>query len=311
MLLAKIRGYLLISPPMIAKTHPTELNQPFMALLKPIREHLDLISMTISTVANAVFLAGKLFTQVPSRVTRSAFVALNVVGFLYLDWQVSFTIKTARDSLLALKLKVWHIAILTAVCTVNAISDMALMTAGLAAALASWASRPEVATAIYTVTRPWGISFLFVAIAMDVSYYALRRSVACELKDLNSSRRFQNIFSALVGKARRSNGDDVTAVKIRASMDKYTLETLLNKLQGRFDPTVLMKQVKENVNTQLDAERNNLGLRAIGYAGLFLCKAYPDSLVQAITLFATSLLYTANNAYKKWHEARQRDVILS
>jgi hypothetical protein len=296
--------------PMIAKTYPIELYQPFMDLLKPIREHLDLISMTISTVANAVFLAGKLFTQVPSRVTRSAFVALNVVGFLYLDWQVSFTIKTAKDSLLALKLKVWHIAILTALCTVNAISDMALMTAGLAAALASWATRPEIATAIYTVTRPWGISCLFIAITIDVSYYLLRRSVACELKDLNHSRRFQNIFSALLGKVRSTSRDDITAAKVRASMDKYTLETLLNKLQGRFDATAVMKQVKENVNTQLEAERNNLGLRAIGYVGLFLCKAYPDSLVQAITMLATSLLYTANNAYKKWHEARQRDAIL-
>lgn len=293
---------------MITKTHTLELYQPFADWLKPLREHLDLISMTVSTVANAVFLAGKLFTQVPTKATRSAFVVLNVVGFLYLDWQISFTIKTAKDSLLALKLKVWHVAVLTAVCTVNAISDMALMTAGLTAAIASWASRPAIATAIYTVTRPWGISFLFVAIALDVSYYFLRRSVACELKDASGSQRLQAIFSALLGKPSNIQ-NNIMASNIRASMDKYTLETLLNKLRGHFDAAVVMKYVKENVYTQLEAERNNLGLRAIGYVGLFLCKAYPDSLVQAITLFVTSLLYTANNAYKKWHEARQRQAI--
>ncbi|TXI39843.1 MAG: hypothetical protein E6Q59_04175 [Nitrosomonas sp.] len=101
------------------------------------------------------------------------------------------------------------------------------------------------------------------------------------------------------------------AAQIRASMDKYTLAVLLAKLKNEETPDyiALLKQIKDNVATQLISDRNTLGLRGFGYLALGLNKAYPDTLVQPITYFATSLLYTANRAYKKWCEARQRAML--
>lgn len=291
--------------------------------IKPIREHLDLISSTVGMIANACFLAGALFSSIPEKITRTAFVAMNTIGFLYLDWQVSFTIKTSRDCQMAYQARNWPTWSMTALKAISAVSDFLLMSAGLIASLALWSNRSYMATAIYTVTRPWGVTFIFIAIVLDVSTYVanryLRASLPLLLEDSAVSERASNVLGALKAYSRGETlegipmEDVLFASRIRTSMDKYTLETLEMKLNTNeaVDRAQLLAEVNKNIATQLTNERNTLGLRALGYVGLYLCKAHPNTIVQPITYFATSLLYTANRAYKKWREAQQRSNLLS
>ncbi len=292
---------------------------PIMSFLKPIREHLDLIASTVSTIANTLYLAGKLFSSVPVMVMRSAFVAVNTVGFLFLDWQISFTLKTAKDCSVAMCLRSWKRFMLAAISTISAVSDLFLMLGGLAASIALWMQRPAVSAALYTVMRPWGVLFLFVAITLDVSYYYANRHLVQQLDAVGHSRatseHARNILRVLSTQSAEGipRQDTLLAVSIRCTMDKYTLEKLLEKVNAstisKQTSLVLLRQIRANVATQLESDGNNLGLRALGYIGLFLCKAYPDSLVQATTLFVTSLLYTANRADKKFQESVQRSAI--
>ncbi len=287
---------------------------PF-APLKQLREHLDLISYTVTMVSNAVFLAGKLFSTVPELVTRTSFLLMNTVGLLYLDWQVSATVKSSKDCQLARRVCNWPLVGQTALCTLNGASDTLLIIGGFLASLASWAKYPSVRATLYTIMRPWGVTFIFVAAGLDVLYYLTYRRVTQQLERVcqapDSVLRAKCILHILKGGDGDSN-DAHLASLVRASMDKYTLEVLLSRLDDKdTDSLLLLTQIKENIATQHITERITLGLRAIGYVALGLNKAFPDTLVQPITYFATSLLYAANRAYKKWQEARQRQAIVS
>lgn len=288
----------------------------FQPILKPIREHLDLISSTTSTIANFVFLSGKLFAQIPATLTRSAFVVMNSIGLLYMDWQVSFTLKTTKDSVMSLKMDVWQLVALTVAATVSGISDLLLMLAGVGASVASWAGRQSISSSIYTVTRPWGVTFLFVAAALDIGnrllHYSLKGRLTQLMHDEKAKDRCEAILNTLISKpADIDPKDRFLVAAIRIAMDKYTLETLLTRLTSRkrCDAHLLMKQVKDNIEVQSAFTWNNLCLRILGYPALYLCKAYPDTLVHAATLCTTSILHTVNNAWKKWQESFQRSDI--
>ncbi len=270
------------------------------SFIEPIRKQLDVISMIITTVANSVFLAGKLFPWVPQMVTRSAFVTINTVGFLFLDWQVSSTIKSIGDFCHATSIEAHKMVVLTALTVMSTVSGILLMVGGFGASVASWMQHPAVAASMYTVMRPWGVTFLFVAIFMDVANYFTCTQLLTDLR-LDAT----GVVQSLQGKKPMTP----LALRVRYVMDKDTLHKLLQGRCGWWSSRKLVNEVIKNVETQTHYTESNLGLRALGYVGLFICKANPDSLIQAITLFVTSVLYTGARVYKKCKEYAQQQRI--
>jgi hypothetical protein len=285
-----------------------------------VREHMDVILSTVTTVSTTLFFLGKAFPQVPDTLTRTAFLIRNAIGLAFLDWQVSFARKTVSDCWLAARTRTVSTCALAAATAINAFSDIFLVIAGTAAALASWANRVPIAHAIYAVTRPWGISFLVLTIALDVFSHIAHRSLHGDLTQLAngwfSSRRAYSILSCLnafeAGKSLNgfSVDDARLATRIRSSMDKYTLQTLLDAHRSSpLRSSAQLQLIIKNVGTQMHYTHLSIGLRAAGYVGLLLCKAYPDSLIQATTLLSISLSYTSSQIYKRWQEAKHRFAI--
>lgn len=276
------------------------------SVVKSIREHLDLITSAVITIARSIFFIGKLSNKVPKKAVNFSFVMINTAGVLYLDWQVNALKKGAKDLIFALKARVVPLVILTTLRMVQLVNDVFMLFAGLAAASYLFAERHGVADKIYAIMRPWGITFLVISIILDFSNYQLYHSTKSELQEALVDKRCKYLLHALC--RREASAQDLAlAAKIHASMDRYTLETLLTT-QNKSSHS-LLRQVVANIATQQESERNNLSLRLYGYGALFLCKAYPHTLVHATTLLTTSLLYTLHHCYKKWFEADQRRQI--
>lgn len=281
-----------------------------------IREHMDVVLSAVTTVSTTLFFLGKATSEIPVQITRTAFLIQNAVGLAYLDWQVSFIVKTANDCWFALRTHTLPTLAITAATAVNAVSDVLLVIAGNAAALASWANRAPIAQAIYTVTRPWGLSFLVLTVALDFFSYFAHRSLMADLEQLSNSwwykRQATTILAALssfqeTGKISTASPTTQLAARIRASLDKYTLYTLIDQSKSRLaGPAKHLQLIMQNVGTQQQHTFRSVGVRALGYVGMLLCKTYPDSLIHATTLLVVSLFYTTNQLYKRWQEAKHR-----
>ncbi len=288
-------------------------------LFESIRQHGDIIS----NVGYLIFTAGMLIPWVPEKITQIAFVAVNAMGILYLDFMVSFTVKTGGDCYFSCFARSWSTAALTAFRTINAVSDTALMALGLIASCALLLSKPKVATTIYAVTRPWGLTFLVVAIALDICNYVAYKTLSDRVKTLskddNASDRMRNILRDWKNFGWRGGleGDKEErdlAARIRATMDKYTWKTLKGILDvidvDNADSARITRgfnAVMQNIETQRVTERNTIGLTVINYVALGVGKALPNTIWQGLSYLSASILNTLNQCYKKGRQHGQRE----
>jgi len=272
-------------------------------LIADVRANMDIIS----SVANTTFLVGKLFPVVPEMITRTAFLCVNVTGFLYLDFQWNCINKYAQDTLCSWAAQDVTTLIASAAKTVTAVSDLFLMVLGCTAAAAAWLGQRAVQKRLYAITCPWGLTFLIVAVALDVWSYAASQRALQLLTDVqrqaNDACRPNELLMALKQPQRKNQNPHAlyTASQIRAVLDTYSWTKLQNRLHAR--ERGLVDRLHTELNTMTGASVSKFGLRGFGYVALFISKAYPDTLIQAVSLCASSMLYTLHSLYRRAQQA--------
>jgi len=286
--------------------------------VESVRQHGDLIT----NIGYLIFAAGRLIPNIPQSVSDWGYIATNLTGLLYVDFMVSFTWKTARDCIFCLQHKNWLTSLLTLTRTVNAVSDTCLLALGIVAAGAIGIERGDVATTIYTVTRPWGVTFLFIAIGLDIANYFAYRNIGLAVEQLNeepeASERMRHIlhswqsFAALTPPSQWEHQDPL-ASNIRATMDKYSWKTVRELLANVDLNTLPSSRVQkgfhailDNIETQRLTGRNTLLLTVINYAAPFVRKAFPYSTGEALFYLFASSLNTCNQCYKKKRQHDER-----
>ena len=96
-------------------------------------------------------------------------------------------------------------------------------------------------------------------------------------------------------KSNQKLGARKAASQVRAVLHTYSWTRLQSKLRSNNGKIVSL--LDKELNTQTSANVSKFGLRVFGYIALFISKAYPDTLTQAISLCTSSTLYTLHSLY--------------
>lgn len=260
---------------------------------------------------DAVFFAGKMWSGVPAILTKTALTLLSGVGFISMPYTLDFMVKSCKDAIFGYRGGNYTVMLIAAAKVAELVSTVGLIVSSFAASVEGMRNETSIQDSLYKMMTPLGEATLALGIGLTVVYmYMNHRALKIlEAGDLTDHR---SLIDSLTGQS----DADASAAVIRLSMDKDTLEHLLQLSKGLPQGDLnakeeLVKILEKNIKTQ---QVINLGgqcvLFIIGDILLAVEKWYtPNSLVSASINLGMASIYTAKILVENLREVDQRHQI--
>lgn len=288
-----------------------------------------LMSLTVTALDTCV-LAAKLFSAVPQTVGYGAKVLLSYIGEISFTAQIRLLLKTVSD-LKDVIVERRGVGVVVVAFKVAEVASTLLLSAGTTlASMAAFMGRMELVGVLYSVLRPWGVALTLVSVALEGYQYYANRHLLRELSDLSvkpmSDERSLFLLKSLREPQRACTDPRYHPLrsKIVQQLDREAWRVLQEALQKglgtweaplneeqRLKVRELVAVLKENSRKKTTLAESSVALTALGYLSMGLCRAYPDTLLQASLLWSLSVLFTSKLLYRKGWEHRFCDAVES
>jgi len=288
--------------------------------VRVLNKHTDLISSCGILAITTCLLAGKLFKSMPVLIPRLAKIVFDFAGIIWLNVQIRDLIKSGQDlkraGYLGEKSAVVETALKVFVKTVNIVLTCTIFTCSVVAAC----GLPQISLLVAMTFRPLGLSSLGLDILTNIREYRVNESLIGRLNHIEISsvddqivaktmRCFVNIITnsqRQFDSCEHTEEEGRLATLIVRQLDTWTLETLQESFEKRrllnqpeIDSNKLFSEIKNSMIHRQNMTKANLGLIALGYGAMGICRAFPESLVEVSTRWGMSVLYTSRLIYDK------------
>jgi hypothetical protein len=296
------------------------------------RSHSDLVSGLGLFTLNTSILASRIFKQIPSFVQRSAFTALNFTGLIWMNMQIRDLGKSGEDLWFNLRAGDGEGIVFTAAKVVVKSLNILLTGSMLAASIASLCSYPQIALSMYTIMRPFALFSLYVGIGTQI--YDDRKNKALHRQLTHIEDQPDKVRAVMTCFLKRLYKESPTVVESREhrlayhtfnQLDHHSMEALIEGFQKKYaaeNSEKLMNilsqetinehfhQLRNALNQKTQFTQANLGLLALGYACMAVCRMWPDSLIQSSVTWGMSLLYTSKLIWQKYLQSEWNARVL-
>ncbi|MBF0207714.1 MAG: hypothetical protein HQK53_12570 [Oligoflexia bacterium] len=328
------------------------LKQHYKYFSEVLVAHSDLVSQLAIWLIDSIFLVGKLFPhKFPRYVGDASFMALNYVGIIAIPFQTRCLIKNFQDTIFSFNRTrverqnlVALASLLSGICIAVGIVDIFAMSFTATLITFGDSQQRAVTSKIFTILIPMGSVIISLLILLEIyrilmNRHILKRMNMLLIKD-NSSHLVAKIIVATFASASASLKNNIfsrdeckhanecsefsyaidLAIKIRMQMDVNTWIRCQQTIEhlDLSNSSQLLEYINGPVRNDIligSADNfSNLGLRAVGYAGMAIGRAYPNSLPQALAYWSISTLYGVKNFAVKllqaWQRQRMRLIII-
>ena len=301
------------------------------SLLQICRRYSRLPAQTLLVAIDAIFLAGKISPMlVPPLVTRSAFLALNGVGLVFIPYSADLLCKVVSDAYHGKKSGTYLIAILASLKALEILSNTGLILAGFIAAGAGLYNKEKEQKIIYDSMIPIGEATLLLGIALSIFYVIvnyrvlkqlnvllpkeLKQEEGLELLDFQdeslkpSEEPLDSFLNEILGQGLQ---DTSLGCQVKACMDKDTFYHFQKQIQAiphdDLDAQKVVWQViRKNIATQQVNFGGQLILDPLGRLLMGIEKYFPNTIISASINTGVASAYLFKYLIETLLEVRQR-----
>lgn len=286
-------------------------------------KHTDVISNLGILAITTCLLASKIFENTPKILPRMAMVVYNYGGLIWLNVQARDLMKSVKDLCRSCH-KVNASGIVETAAKVFVKGSNILLTCVIfAGSVISAVAVPQASLAIALSIRSFSLSCLCINVLSDVRDYFANEALLKRLEQLDGNPD----GSLLTGKVMvcfleivkdLKTPSEVTlgwkeewdlADRLVRQLDHYTLDTFKESLKedrkekiALIDALKLFYGVKDGMRTNQGTTKANLSLIALGYFSMGLCRAFPDSLIEMLSRWSMSVLYSDEFIQRKFFQ---------
>ncbi len=271
-------------------------------------KYSDLISCITILVNDILFLLGEALSNFPKVIGNSAFVFLNIAGFLSINFQMDLLKKTIHDMKFSYKMNNNKIFLITILKIFFIVSSLILLNLSFAASFFKFFQLTNKMLFIYRISKPYSTFCILSSILLDIFHYYINKKIITKTFKEDQIAKISQIY---ISNTPLNNKDlNKLSAEIRESMDKDTLKAYLNALfktsSVKMQKKIFMNVALKNIKTQSIIESSSLALKAIGYLAMFLCAWFPSTTIHATICTMMSTLYTTQLIYQKYSQRNQQ-----
>ncbi len=268
-------------------------------IVRVYRRHSDLVSQITLFTLNTAIAAAKVFEQIPKIIPRSSLTMLNFTGLIWINMQISSLIKSGKDLILCAKAADFEGFVFTAVKVAVKALNLLLTGSMLAASLVALAGSPQITLSMYAAMQPVAMISFMLGIGTDVYDYEKNGALAQQLEKMTLNQEkvttlAGDLLKLLEGKASKNT----LARHLICQLDHHSLEAL-KETHHKMTSLEMVQKIKEALALKRSYTQAHLGLIVVGYAGMGICRLWPDTLVQSAVTWSISLFYTAKLIWQK------------
>lgn len=257
-----------------------------------LKDNADMLDQGMLLSSNTAILASELFRSIPLAVSRVAKTAKSFTGVLSIPFQMRDLWKVEADFTLAARHWDWSGLLYTTVKVALKATEIFLTLGYFTVYSLSLAGFPGLAPVYFNAVTPIAVASWFTLIAFDIIDHFQNQTLLHELEEIVDKQEIAAAFEAMVqGKC---EVDHPLARRLLRQFDSYRLDSLTKE-------GISFTTLHENLKTSILLNNANILLKIFGYICLGINKMYPETLIQALTEWSASLLYTAKLAYSKYH----------
>lgn len=299
------------------------------ALSDAYRNNSDLISSVTNLALNSILLVSKIFISIPVIIPRIAFTLLSFSGIISINMQARNVLKDSVDLRLAIQVRSLSGVLLTAARVFVKSTNILLTCTLFGGSIVALAGFPLASLLMFSLLSRLSTITLIAAISGEfIDYFSKKKllgrlHVINELEDRDA--RVQTIAQNFISMAYQSSyqklnirlendeairKDQQLAANIVRNIDNWALEAFKHGLAAKMigKNTVLTPNeaidvyngLIEAIEKSQTIAKANIGLRALGYISLGICKLYPQTILQYGITLAMSLFYTSKMVMEKY-----------
>jgi hypothetical protein len=283
-----------------------------------LNRQTDLISSSGILAITTCLLASKIFEGLPPLLPRLSRIVFNFGGIIWLNPQAKDFLKTGTDLTRALHLKQWTAFLETTLKVVNQAFGILLTCVTFGCSFISAFGFPQISLAIQFALRPAALASLAATIFSDVRDYFINEALLKQFHQIenapDAAMRIPQVVIALLEAMQRhptsSGSHQLFADRVVRQLHRLTIETFQEKLAAkeavedlRVEALKLFFLLKDSIASKQASTEANLSLMVMGYIGMGICRAFPESLLEIFTRWSMSVLYTDELIRQKLFEA--------
>lgn len=252
-----------------------------------VKENADLLDQGALLAWNTLILASEIFQSIPRVVPRCARTFCSFAGVISIHFQFRDLWKFQKDLRLATEHLDWSAIFYTAAKVAVKALDIFLTLGSFFITSSSLAGYPALAAPYYRTVMPAAIASWFALIAFDLIDNLQNTALLKEMKSLKKSQRgklvqeFQGSFTSPLSR------------RLLRQLDYYRLEDLVQK-------GITFEALFNNLKTTIALNQADISLKIFGYICLGVNKRYPETKIQALTGWSSSMLYAYRLLYSKY-----------
>jgi hypothetical protein len=285
-------------------------------------DHSLLISSVTNVALNTILFVSKIIKKTPAIIPRLAFTCLSFSGMISLNMQIRDWAKHVRDVRFALRFRSYSALLLTAARVCIKGTNILQTCSVFAGALIALAGMPHITFILFQVLRPISLCTLAGAIAGEFIDYALKKRLLKKMHKIHQLKEadekiqliaqkfihlaYQSPYRKMDSRIRRDplhKQEQHMAVDIIRQMEEWSLESFKkglaaqsigkNSILTAAQALHVYKGIEMAIKQNQTMTKANIGLRALGYVSLGICRAFPQTLVQYGLTLTMSLFYTS------------------
>lgn len=271
-------------------------------------KHCDLARNLSMVALNTIMLASKIFKNVPSILSRSALVCLNVFSVYYWkDYEIPDWIKHVRD----LRYAIHYHEVLPAFLTAARVFIKGLnilLSGGLfAAALIAFAGYPALMITMYGIMQPISLVGLLGTLSGEVIDYFENGRALAKLKEFErvaTAKKIDDFVQCFLKLSHQSVKEKPPTYSDASVLHLalYSVRQFEQYNYYSFDVNRINKTTEEIfqlITSQLKTNQNrvdeNVYLTCYNYLCIGIMKLYPDDLIKYVLSLSSSILFTIHS----------------
>lgn len=306
-----------------------ELATAGVSLQKLYRNNSDLISSLNNVFLNTVLLTSKLIKATPPIIPRVAFTLLSFSGMISINMQARNWSKHMLDWRFALRFRNYPAMAITAVKVCIKGSNILLTSALFAGSIISLVGFPQITLVMFKALQPIALVSLIGSVSGEVVDFITSKRLLSRLHKLPSQTgadvKIQQVaqnflFFAYQSPYRKMDAriqinekwksEQRLALDIVRQMEGFTLERFKDGLAvksiGRYSTLTpaeslhVFQSIEKALRQSHTFKKANIGLTALGYVSMGICRLFPQSIVQYGLTLTMSLFYTGKMICEKY-----------
>ena len=252
-----------------------------------IKENADVLDQGSLLVCNTLIVASEIFPSIPRVVPRCARTLCSFGGVISIHFQFRDLWKFQKDLRLAAEHLEWRAIIYTAAKVAVKGVDIFLTLGSFFITSASLAGYPALAAPYYRIVMPAATASWFSLIAFDLIDNIQNEALLKEMQALKKGQK-----SKLAQDFKGSFTSPLSRQLLR-QLDYYRLEDLMQK-------EITFEILLNHLKTTIALNEADISLKIFGYFCLGINKRFPETKIQALTAWSSSVLYSYKLAYRKY-----------